>query len=125
MKVLTVIWSYVSATPTLWVVIGFALLWAIKRYVPGSDKYIGSIYVTLDEIDRLIDFILDEYENLPHINTVDDVVTRVKNTIARVYGIDPDDEKVKKELMKRLDQDERFDFSLKDGEGKIDFTKKF
>ena len=90
-------WEIARGAPWFW----FAVVFLIQRYVPGADKIFKAAYVTLDEIDRITDAILEEFPDLEHVQTVDDVVNEVKKILARHYDKIPAG-KVENEVQKQI-----------------------
>ena len=113
-------WGYASGAPWVWVL----LVWVVSRYVPMADKIFQAVYVTANEIDRATDAILEEFEELSHIQTVSDISKEVKKILGRHYEKIPES-KVEGEVLREIERKEGFSINWDDGVGKVNFNKRF
>lgn len=102
----------------------YVIIFVVKKLVPQADPYFQTAYVTLTEIDDLLAAIEDKFPDLPHINTVDEVVDEIIKQLEKAGYKDVDREKVKNRVIGSLSKKEGFDIDLEDG-FKINYNKKF
>lgn len=108
--------------PALFIV----LVYAIPKFFPKSDKYFQTAFVTLQEVDDVVDAILQEYPNLEWVNTADEVVDHALKILDKRYGMDDDEkEKAEKRIKAKLKNDEGLSIDWQDGTGKINIKKNF
>lgn len=115
-----VAWNILQGAPWIW----FVLIFLAQRYIPGADRIFKAIYVTADEVDRVTDAILEEFPKLDHIQTVSDVSCEVKKILEKRYG-KIENNNIDKQVQRKLEKEEGWDFNYKDGEAFLEFNKKF
>lgn len=114
---ITKIFTILYNTMHIWLPI---LIIVLSKYIPKFDTIFRSVYVTLDEIDSITDEILEQYDNLPFINNIDDITNEVIKILSRRYK-DIDKSKIKNEIENNLIRKEGLTFE----NGKINYHKKF
>lgn len=119
-KAAKVVWEVLKNAPWLW----FAIFFVVQRYIPGADKFFRAVYVTVDEIDRITDAILEEFPKLDHVQTVSDISDEVKKILSKKYG-KIDESKIDKMIKNKLSKEDGISLNW-DGDKKfIEFNKRF
>ena len=111
----------------------FVLIWVLKTYIPKSDDYFATAYVTLQEVDDFVDAVKAKFPELPYINTVDDVVEELIKQLEKAgyKNITPEDKtKIANRVLGSFSREEGFDVTFNREDNKLDgatitYNKKF
>lgn len=116
-------WDNVIAVGSLVLPYLFILIWVAKAFIPKSDEYFATAYVTLQEVDDFIDMVKAKFPELPHINTVDDVVNELIKQLEKAgyKKITPTGkEKMANRVLGSFSREEGFDVTFNKEDNKLD-----
>ena len=122
MSVENIISTLIAVIPVLSVIIVVS-----RRFFPKVDEYLAPTYVTLKEVDDIIERIRNEFPNNPGLETVDDLLDKLIKELEQAgYTIDKKQKKkMENRMIGKITSKKGWNITWKDGVGKIEFTEKF
>ena len=115
-----VVWDVLEGASWIW----FVIIFLAQRYIPGADRIFKAIYLTIDEVDRVTDAILEEFPKLDHVQTVSDVSGEVKKILEKRYG-NLKNNNINKMVQQKLQKEEGWKFKREGDKTYLEFNKKF
>ena len=99
----------------------------VRKLYPAVADYLAPAYVTLKEIDDLIEKVAGESPQNPNLQTVSDLLNKLVYELEQIgYTLEEKQlQKVENRLISALTQKEGWSINWEDRVGKIEFNKKF
>ena len=124
-RLLSVFWEFIQSSPVVWSLLTTIVIYLIERKFPWLIDYISPFAMALVELDRLIDYLLEEYPEIEHLQTIDDIVTEVITLLPDKYVKNLDEDTIRQHIEDHVTEKEGFSIDFEPDRKTVQYNKKF